>query len=193
VGVEVTIAAVSGLGEQPLASFLDAVAEATPAPGGGTSSGVTTALGAALVGMAARLAGDAEASSRSDVLRAEALALAEEELSSYAPVLEAMRLPRDDPARAERVAAALVEASATPRAIARAAAEAAELGVAVARNSSNEVRGDAIAGVLLLEAACAAAARLVEINLARQPDAPALEEARAARDRAARARGDAFG
>jgi methenyltetrahydrofolate cyclohydrolase len=179
---------VPGLGEQPLESFLDSVAEATPAPGGGSSAACAAALGAALVEMAARIAGDLEAAARASGLRARALELAEAELSSYAPVLEAMRLPRGDPSRSRRLEAALIEASATPQAVAQAAAEAAELGVAVARNSSKEVRGDALTGVVLAEAAAASAAGLVEINLARQPLAPALEQAREARARASRAR-----
>jgi formiminotetrahydrofolate cyclodeaminase len=66
-----------GLEEQGLGSFLADVAEATPAPGGGTSSAVALALGAALVEMSAGLAGDAEAASRAASLRAEALVLAE--------------------------------------------------------------------------------------------------------------------
>jgi formiminotetrahydrofolate cyclodeaminase len=182
---------VAGLGEQSLASFLDAVAEATPAPGGGSSAACATALGAALVEMAAGIAGDSEAAARASGLRARAVELAETELSSYAPVLEAMRLPRDDPSRSTRLQSALVEASRSPLAVAEAAAEVAELGVVVARDSSNEVSGDALTGTLLAEAACTAAATLVEINLARQPSASALEEARAARARAGRAREDA--
>jgi hypothetical protein len=42
--------------------------------------------------------------------------------------------------------------------------------------------------VVLAEAACAAAAGLVEVNLARQPSAPELERAREARARAGTAR-----
>ncbi|MGH2764086.1 MAG: cyclodeaminase/cyclohydrolase family protein, partial [Thermoleophilaceae bacterium] len=44
-----TIAALPGLTGQSLQSFLDAVAEAAPAPGGGSSAAVAAALGAALV------------------------------------------------------------------------------------------------------------------------------------------------
>jgi formiminotetrahydrofolate cyclodeaminase len=152
---------------------------------------VTLALGAALVEMSASLAGDARSAERAAALRAEALELAEEELSSYAPVLEAMRLPKDDPSRAERVEAALLEASRTPLAIAERAAEAAELGSAVAGASSQSVRGDAVTGVVLAEAACAAAAGLVEVNLARLPEAGEAERARESRARAARARAGA--
>ncbi|MGH2798298.1 MAG: cyclodeaminase/cyclohydrolase family protein, partial [Thermoleophilaceae bacterium] len=123
----------SGLGEQQLASFLDEVARATPAPGGGSSAALAVALAAALVEMSAGLAGDSEAASRTSDLRAQALELAERELTSYAPVLDALRLPRDDPSRSARVDEALLEASRTPVAIAEGAAEVAELGAAAAR------------------------------------------------------------
>jgi methenyltetrahydrofolate cyclohydrolase len=181
----------SGLAEQALGSFLDDVAAGTPAPGGGSSSAVALALGAALVEMSASLAGDPRSAERAAALRAEALELAEAELSSYAAVLKAMRMPHDDPARAGRVEAALLEASRTPLAIAERAAEAAELGSSVAAGSGPSVRGDAVTGLLIADAACAAASGLVEINLARQSSAPELERARGARDRAARARSGA--
>jgi methenyltetrahydrofolate cyclohydrolase len=181
----------SGLGEQALGSFLDEVAAGTPAPGGGSSAAVTLALAAALVEMSASLAGESDAAAGAAALRVAALELADAELSSYAPVLETVRLPRDDPSRAAKVEAALLEASRTPLAIAERAAEAAELGAAVAAGSSQSVRGDAVTGVLLAEAACAAAAGLVEINLAQQSSAPELHRAREARSRAARARSDA--
>jgi formiminotetrahydrofolate cyclodeaminase len=180
-----------GLREQPLASFLDEVAGATPAPGGGSSAALTLALGAALVEMSAGLAGDTGTASRAGDLRAQALELAERDLSSYAQVLEAARLPRDDPSRAARLEEAQLEASRTPLAIAEGAAEAAELGVAVARGSSPHVRGDALTGTLLAEASAAAAATLVEINLAQQPAAPERERALRARERASRAREEA--
>jgi formiminotetrahydrofolate cyclodeaminase len=182
---------VSGLGEQSLASFLDDLAAATPAPGGGTSAGLALALGAALVEMSALLAGSDHAASRAAELRARGLELAEEELSSYAPVLEAVRLPADDPDRDARVADALLEASRTPLAIAEGAAEAASLGAAAAAASSPSVRGDAVTGTVLAEAAAAAAANLVEVNLARQPSAAELERARQAAARATRARSEA--
>lgn len=184
----VTIAAVSGLPGQSLASFIDEVARATPAPGGGTSAGVAAGLAAALVEMAAQLAGDTTAASRANELRAHALELAERDLSSYAAVFDAMRLPRDDPSRSGRVEEALLEASGPPTAIAECAAEVAELGAEMCRATNPHVRGDALTGALLAEAAAAATSTLVEINLERQPGAPELERVKAARDRAGRAR-----
>jgi formiminotetrahydrofolate cyclodeaminase len=168
---------VAGLDKEPLETFLEAVAEATPAPGGGSSAAVTAALAGSLVEMAARLASNDEAAERARGLRVEALRLAEEELASYAPVLEA-RTPADR-------MTALDAASEPPAQIAELAAELAELGLEVAESASEAVRGDALTGVTLAEAAAGAAARLVEINLG---SGPVLERAQRAGQRAADAR-----
>jgi formiminotetrahydrofolate cyclodeaminase len=154
----------AALAEQRLADFLDAVATPTPAPGGGSSAGIVCALAAALVEMAAGIgdAGDADAAR---ALRGRALELAELELTSYAPVLEARRLPADDPARRERIAAALERASAVPREIAAVADAVVVLARRLDTEVSAAVRGDVETGRLLAEAAGAAAALLVETNL----------------------------
>ena len=91
---------VTGLRDRPLAALLGDVAAATPAPGGGSSAAVATALAAALVEMSASIAQVPDAPERARELRARCLALADDELTSYAPVLEAERLPADDPERA---------------------------------------------------------------------------------------------
>jgi methenyltetrahydrofolate cyclohydrolase len=183
--------------EQPLGSFLDQIAAPTPAPGGGSAAATACALGAALVEMVARielgregtaLKPRAELPERLATLRALAQELAERELGSYLPVLEAQRLPRADPERAGRLGAALVQASAAPLAIAEAASEVAEIGAELAAASGRAVSGDAVAGVLIAEAAASAAAALVEINLAARPEAEELARAREARARAASAR-----
>lgn len=166
------------LPDHTLDAFLEAVAEATPAPGAGTSSAVVCALAAGLVEMAAGVGERDLEGPRAARMRA--LELAETELSSYAAVLEVQRLPRDDPGRGARVEAALLEASGAPLEIAELAAQVADSGIEVAAALGPAVRGDALAGVTLAEAACAAAARLVEINLAGMETA----DARALRDRA---------
>jgi formiminotetrahydrofolate cyclodeaminase len=181
---------VTALADQTLIEFLEAVGSASPAPGGGSSSAVAAALAAGLVEMAARIGGgDSE---RPQALRERALALAETELSSYAPVLDALRLPREAPERPERLAGALLEASRSPCEVAELAAEVAQLGLAMAAGSNAAVRGDALAGVVLAEAAATAAARLVEINLVESGADDLVERARAARGRAAEARAEAL-
>lgn len=177
--------------DQTLAAFLGTVAQATPAPGGGSAAAATCALAAALVEMAAGIDGrHADVLQRARAVRDRTLALSEEELSSYAPVLEARRLQRDDPRRSKCIEAALVEASRSPLEIAEAGAEAAELGLAVAAQCDPSIRGDAVAGVLLAEAAAATALGLVEVNLAEVGAAGEglVARAHAAHERAARAR-----
>ena len=71
-------------------------------------------MAAALVEMSAGIAESAAERDRASDIRERALALAEEELTSYEPVLEALRLPLRDPERPERLAAALDEASQHP-------------------------------------------------------------------------------
>jgi formiminotetrahydrofolate cyclodeaminase len=190
----------TGLADRPLVALLDVVASTDPAPGGGSSAALAAALGASLLEMAAglELARETPDPALSDhlperarELRAQALALADRDLSSYAPVLDARRLPADHPERPQRLEAALTEASRAPLAIAETAAEAAELGARVTIASNPAVRGDALAGVLIAEAATAAAASLVEINLAGRDDAD-LARARDARRRAQEAREDAL-
>jgi len=127
---------------------------------------------------------------RAGELRTRALELAEIELDAFVPVLEALRLPRDDPDRAARVSAANAEASRSPLEIARVAAEVAELAADLARTGNPNLTGDAVAGALLAEAAAQAAARLVRINLT---DGPEVEEARQSAERALDARGRALG
>ena len=152
--------------------LLDELAAATPAPGGGSAAAWAAALAAALVEMAAGFAEDEDSRARAHELRERALALAEEERGTYARVLDARR--RGD----ERAAAeALSGAADPPLAIARVAAEVAELGASVARAGKEALKGDALTGVELAEAACRAAARLVEINLSDTPDDPRLAEA----------------
>jgi formiminotetrahydrofolate cyclodeaminase len=152
----------STLAEQRLAEVLEAVAAPTPAPGGGSSAGMVCALAAALVEMAAGIGGGDVTRARE--LRSRALDLAEQELTSYAPVLEARRLPADDPARPGRIAAALEEASAVPREIAAAAAEVASLAERAGAEAGAAVQADAETGRLLAEAAGRAATLLVETN-----------------------------
>jgi formiminotetrahydrofolate cyclodeaminase len=189
---------VPGLADQPLGRLLDFVAASDPAPGGGSSAAVAAGLGAALLEMAACLEaarGDSEIddalADRARALRGEALELADRDMSSYAPVIDARRLPAGDPARAQRLTAALAEASHTPLAIAENAAETASLGARVTAVCNPAVRGDALTGVLIAEAAAAAATGLVEINLA-GGGGPDLARARDARRRAQEARDDAL-
>jgi formiminotetrahydrofolate cyclodeaminase len=83
------------------------------------------------------------------------------------------------------VSDAEAEASKSPLEIARVAADLAELAAELATNGNPNLKGDAIAGALLAEAAAQSAARLVAINLT---DGPVVYEAAAFAARAGAAR-----
>jgi methenyltetrahydrofolate cyclohydrolase len=165
------------LADRSLNDLLAEIAAATPAPGGGSSIGWTCGIAAGLVEMAAgitlaRATPDpalVRCSERAHELRAEAVQLAERELHAYAPVLVALRLPESAPERRERLDAALSAAAQTPLALARCAAAITALAAALGRAATRHVQGDAVAGLLLAEGACQAAARLARINLAGIP------------------------
>jgi formiminotetrahydrofolate cyclodeaminase len=120
-------------------------------------------MAAALVEMAAAFSDRPVEPARS--LRAEALSLGERELTAYQPVLDAMRMPKDDPERPERIAAASRAAAESPREIARVAGEVASLAEELVADGNPNLEGDANAALLLARAAREAAERLVEINL----------------------------
>lgn len=111
---------------------------------------------------------------RAASLRARALQLAEDDLTAYAGVLEALKLPKDDPERPGRRDQALSAAADGPLAVARAATEVADLAAELAQTGNPHLAGDAVAGALLAEAATRSAVRLLELNLAGLPDDPRL-------------------
>jgi len=175
----------SSMRDEPLDALLAAFADRTPSPGGGAAAGIGCALGAALAEMGARFAGDDAAAERAAALRAQGMRLAEADAAGYAPVLEAVRLPRDTPDREARLHAALARAADVPLAIAEAAAEVAVLARRVAADGRPALTGDALTGAELAAAAARAAARLVAIDLEHAPEDPRAARARAAAERAA--------
>jgi formiminotetrahydrofolate cyclodeaminase len=163
--------------------FLAALAAPTPAPGGGAATATACALAAALVEMVGGISGREDVAASAAAARGRAGRQADEDAAAYTEVIEAQRA-----GDGARIAAALSRASDVPLAIAETAAEMAGLAADVAATGRTSVRGDAIAGALLAEAAAAAAARLVEINLAGAPGDPRLTRARELTSDAARAR-----
>jgi formiminotetrahydrofolate cyclodeaminase len=160
-------------GDLTVAQLLGALAARTPAPGGGAAAGIALALAAALCAMAARysearFAFSSEIAETADRLQTRALQLAEEDSLAYAGVLAARRLPAgaSPGEREQAVATAMARAVAVPLEVVEVGAEIARLATVVASEGNPNLRGDALSAVLLAEAAAAAAASLVEINLA---------------------------
>jgi formiminotetrahydrofolate cyclodeaminase len=184
------------LAERPFQELLDSLSAEQPAPGGGAGAAWACAIAAGLVEMAAAFTRHerlAHAGDRARELRAAALEFAENDLDAYAPVLEALRLAGGDKKGDDRLAAALSAAAEPPLAIAEAASEVASLAAVLARTGNPKLRGDAIAGATLAEAACRAAVSLVQINLASQTDDPRLERASKLAAHAEDARAQALG
>jgi formiminotetrahydrofolate cyclodeaminase len=129
------------------------------------------------------VSGRADVAAAGAAARDRAAGLADEDAAAYGDVIDAQRA--GDPAR---ISAALSHASDVPLAVADTAAELAGLAADLAATGRDSVRGDAIAGALLAEAAAAAATRLVEINLAGAPADPRRERARELSHAAAHAR-----
>jgi formiminotetrahydrofolate cyclodeaminase len=171
--------------DRPLRDVLDELAARQPVPGGGGAAAWSLALGAGLVEMAARYASLEDVAAEAAALRARALQLAEIDGEGYAPVLEALRMDEDDPARTERLAGALSAAAEAPLAIALAAARVSELAAVALRNGTPHLRGDAAAGASIAAGACAAAAGLVEVDVGgREPADPRVAQAQDAVRRA---------
>jgi methenyltetrahydrofolate cyclohydrolase len=152
----------------PLGEVLERLAARTPAPGGGSAAALACSLAAALVEMAAGFADAPDAAdrrSRAAELRARALELAQRDQLSYEPVLRALGRPADDVERPGQLAAARAAAAAAPLAIAQVAADVARRAREAAEGAGRHVIGDCATAAVLAEAACRAAALLVETNL----------------------------
>lgn len=159
--------------DQPLERFLDLVASREPAPGGGATAAVTTALAAGLVVMAARfseahLPQSAALAEQADRLRRRVEPCVDEDARAYRAVLDAYGLPKEpDPeGRRERIRLALHAAAEVPLRIAEAGAQVAGLGACLAAEGGDpDLRGDAVTAALLAEAAVRSAVCLVRINV----------------------------
>src|SRR5579863_2572410 len=124
--------------DEPLHRYLDDLASAQPAPGGGSASALCGAMGAALVSMVARLTlgkakyADVQAEieellQETERLRDRFQTLMQEDIEAYGKLSAAFKLPRDtDGERTVRTVAVqeqLVEAALAPLEVAECSAE----------------------------------------------------------------------
>jgi formiminotetrahydrofolate cyclodeaminase len=180
--------------------FLDELAAARPAPGGGSAAALAVAFAAALCAMTAELS--ARQLAQAPQLAAEARALlhraaplAQADADAYGGVLAALRAPGqpDERQRQEQVSAALARASEVPLEVAELGGRVAALAADVAGRGNPAVRGDALAAVQLAAAAAQTAAALVQINLTGMPDDPRPAQAAQLAAHAARLAAQAAG
>jgi glutamate formiminotransferase/formiminotetrahydrofolate cyclodeaminase len=158
---------VPSAGEHTIGDYLHALGARTPAPASGSGAAIAGAIGASLAELAARFSEEREAADRLVELRTRLVALADEDAEAYTAFMRT----KSDEDRDRTID--------VPLAIAETAAEAAQLGRAVAESGNPRVAGDAIAGAELAAAVARVGATLVEINLRGAGDAR-LERALAA-------------
>lgn len=180
----------AGLDVDPVDGYLEALASASPTPGGGSAASMVGALGAALVAMVARLtvgkpafaAVDADARhliTKADDARQQLVAAMAADEAAFRSVMAAYRLPReaeaDRVARRTAIALASREATTPPLTTARVAWGVLGLALDVARIGNPAVISDAAVAAWAAHAAIRASAINVRVNLPGARD-PALTE-----------------
>jgi glutamate formiminotransferase/formiminotetrahydrofolate cyclodeaminase len=190
--------------EETATSFLDALADGTPAPGGGSAAAYSGAAGAALVAMVARLTLGkkkyiaVEEQMRSllenaERLRAELTEAIQRDAAAFNAVMAAFKLPKDSPEQeAQRSAAiesATLGAAQVPLEVARKSVEVIALALLAATHGNLNAISDGATGGALARAALTGACYNVRINVSGLQDrlagAPLLEEANLLEMRAA--------
>jgi formiminotetrahydrofolate cyclodeaminase len=169
-----------------LNAFIDELASASPAPGGGSVAALSGALGAALTAMVCQLTigkkkyAEVEEEMKKTLQQAEALRrtfsqLIETDTAAFNKVMEAFGLPKDtEPQKALRAAAireATKEATLVPLEVMKHCIDAMALVQVVAANGNVNSVSDAGVGAFMLHAACEGASLNVRINLNSLDDA----------------------
>lgn len=158
-----------------LSDFTAQLASAQPAPGGGGAAALTGALAASLTAMAANVtAANPRYAARSDALRAlidacetqrtTLLALIEADAAGFLPLQKAYAIPKTDPDRAAKLAAAAQTACLAPLAMLEHCVQTALLLTAALETASPLLRSDVGCAAALCRAAAEAAAMNVFVN-----------------------------
>ena len=165
--------------------FLNALASNTPAPGGGSASAYSAAMGAALVSMVARLTIGKQKYNqveelmkavilRSEELRSELTKAVEDDAVAFFAILDAFMLPKETSEnkaeRSEQVEKATFGAAKVPLVVARRAIEVMELANQVVQNGNLNAITDGAVGGTLARAAITGAGYNVRINLSSVKD-----------------------
>lgn len=180
--------------DQPVRQFLDELASAAPAPGGGSIAALSGAMAAGLLTMVCDLTigkkqyADFEDEvrvlrERSEALRAELQSLAQTDVEVFSRLAAAYKLPRttDADAASRRAAIQRVTRAATevPLRVARAATALLTLCAPLARHGNRNAVSDVGVAVLLVQATVPSALLNVEINLAVLEDQLFVRQTRA--------------
>lgn len=156
--------------------LLDALADRTPAPGGGAVAAAVGGLAAALAGMVTayslgkrtpeeheptlREAMDHLARARTDLLR-----LADADAEAYARLSEVMKMPKENPGRAEAFPGAVEAALDVPRAVLARCEEITDRLHTLAAIGNARLRSDLAIAALCTSAAAGSAVWMIRANL----------------------------
>ena len=180
--------------DQPLASFLEALASGTATPGGGSVAALTGAQAAGLVAMVCNLtigkkayaAFEPEARAllaQAEALRQQLQAFIQADTDAFNALMAAYKLPKttDDEiaARKAAVQAATIKATEVPLAMAAAARAVLPLCAPLAQHGNRSAVSDVGAAALAARSAVPTALLNVDINLAAIEDAEFAAQARA--------------
>jgi methenyltetrahydrofolate cyclohydrolase len=186
--------AVEACADLSVRELLDALEHPSGLPAGGTAAALAAASAASVVAKVARgspeWADGGGVAAQARRLRARLVPLADTDAEAFAAALGA--LAGSDEALPERrnmvLARALTDAAEVPLAIAEAAADVAALALLAAEQADPRSRADAVVAAALAEGATAAAAGLVDRNLATRPSDERSHRAAEALRAAVRAR-----
>jgi formiminotetrahydrofolate cyclodeaminase len=166
--------------DETLQHYLDDLASALPAPGGGSTAALSGAMGAALASMVCRLTiGKAayagvqqeieELLKRTEHLRLRFQQLIQEDIDAYGRLSACYKLPRETneerATRTEAIQKQLVEAALVPLEVAERAAELVQRCERIIEIGNATVLSDVATGAILASSAGEGAALMVRINV----------------------------
>jgi len=166
--------------EETLHRYLDDLASALPAPGGGSTAALSGAMGAALASMVCRITfgKDAYADVRQEIeellrkteyLRSRFQQLMQEDIEAYGHLSASYKLPRatseEQKYRTEMIQKQLVEAASVPLEVVKCAAELIQSCQRIAEIGSVSVLSDVATGTTLASCSGKSAAFMVRINV----------------------------
>ncbi|PYQ26961.1 MAG: glutamate formimidoyltransferase [Acidobacteria bacterium] len=180
--IEYRLGTSSPLASMSVRDFLDELSSDSPAPGGGSVSALAGAMGAALAAMVAAISHGKKGfeatqndldkiARRAQELKDQFVAAIDADTTAFDRLLEAMRLPADNPARNAAIADATIRATEVPLGVLEGCPEVIELCRQVARIGFQASLSDAGVGSQMARAAAAGAYQNVCINLAGLNDA----------------------
>jgi len=177
--------------DRQLREYLDALASASPTPGGGSTAALSGAMGTALVCMVARLTVGkveyaavhteiAEIIQSAEALRARFQTLMAEDMEAYGRLSACFKLPKttgeEKAARAKAVQVSLVDAALVPLEMAERAVELVRYCLRIAEIGNKNVLSDIATASTLASSAASGASWMVRVNIQGLKDQAQAEE-----------------